>query len=438
MARAGANRLRLLPLVAATYFIVSGGPYGLEELIQGGGYGVALLALLVVPLLWSLPTALLVGELAAALPEEGGYYAWVRRGLGRFWGVQEGWLSLLASVFDMALYPTLFATYLARLYPVVGQPTPRIVVGVALIVACVLMNLRGPRAVGRGSLVFCAVVLLPFAALTILGFGRSAESIPAFVDPGSDLIGGLVVVMWNTMGFDNASTFATSVDDPQHNYPRAMLGAALLVVITYVAPVLAARHLGFAPAQFDTGAWVTIGARVGGSWLGNAIVLGGVLSAAGMFNALLLSYSRLPLAMAVDGYLPAWLARCSPKTGVPIASVVVLSLAWATSLGLGFERLVLFDVTLYGLSLLLEFAALVALRLREPHLVRPFRIPGGVLALGLMGVPPMGLLGVAFWHERSARIAGVPALWVSTVFVFAGAPLYAWGNRRRRARLAKV
>jgi amino acid transporter len=428
----GPSRLRLVPLIGATYFIVSGGPYGIEELVRGAGYRIALLALLVVPVVWSLPTALLVGELGAALPDEGGYYTWVRRGLGRFWGVQEAWLSLLASVFDMGIYPTLFATYLARVYPFAGRPMPRIALGVAMIAACVIVNLRGARAVGRGSLVFGAIMLSPFVVLAFMAFGSSTDTATPWSIPGADLTGGLLVVMWNTMGFDGASTFAGEVDNPQRNYPVAMVYTTLLVIITYVLPVLAARNLGFPSTAFDGGAWVAIGSWIGGPWLGHAIVLGGLLSAAGMFNALLLSYSRLPLALAVDGYLPAWLARCSPKTGVPVAAVLVLSVAWAASLGLGFDRLVLFDVTLYGLSLLLEFAALLALRLREPHLARPFRIPGGVLTLCLMCVPPMGLLAVAFWHERSVRIAGVPALWISGLFVLLGAPLYLWGESRRR------
>src|ERR1700723_11141 len=106
----------LLPLVATTYFIVSGGPFGLEDLISDTGYARTIAILIATPLLWSLPTALAVGELAAAYPEEGGYYAWVRRALGPFWGVQEGWLSLVASFFDLAIYPTLFTRYLAGLW----------------------------------------------------------------------------------------------------------------------------------------------------------------------------------------------------------------------------------------------------------------------------------------------------------------------------------
>jgi amino acid transporter len=86
--------------------MVSGGPYCLEEIIQKAGYSRAILILAIVPIIWSLPVALMVGELSAALPEEGGYYAWVRRALGPFWGFQEAWLSLAASIFDMAIYPT--------------------------------------------------------------------------------------------------------------------------------------------------------------------------------------------------------------------------------------------------------------------------------------------------------------------------------------------
>ena len=88
--------LTLWPLVAATFFMVSGGTYGTEDIVHGAGYGRAILILLLTPLLWSLPTAFMIGELASALPREGGYYAWVRRALGKFWGFQEAWLSLAA------------------------------------------------------------------------------------------------------------------------------------------------------------------------------------------------------------------------------------------------------------------------------------------------------------------------------------------------------
>jgi len=114
-------KLTLWPLVAATFFMVSGGTYGTEEIIHGAGYGLGILILLFLPVFWSLPTAFMIGELSSALPHEGGYYAWVRRGLGNFWGFQEAWLSLAASIFDMAIYPTLFVIYLKQMAPWFGQ-----------------------------------------------------------------------------------------------------------------------------------------------------------------------------------------------------------------------------------------------------------------------------------------------------------------------------
>ena len=114
------RKLTLLPLIAATYFMVAGGPYGLEDLIGKAGYRGTIIILLLTPLLWSIPTALMVSELATALPCEGGFYVWVRRGLGPFWGFQESWLTLTGSVFEMALYPTLFVAYLSRFLPRFG------------------------------------------------------------------------------------------------------------------------------------------------------------------------------------------------------------------------------------------------------------------------------------------------------------------------------
>src|SRR5450432_3086270 len=141
----------MLPLLAATYFMVSGGPYGLEEIIGDTGYGWALLILSLLPFFWSLPTALMIGELAAAVPEEGGFYAWVRRALGPFWGFQEAWLSLAASIFDMAIYPTLFVTYLEHFQswgPVLTVGHRELWIKLAVVVIATLWNLRGAVAVG--------------------------------------------------------------------------------------------------------------------------------------------------------------------------------------------------------------------------------------------------------------------------------------------------
>src|SRR3954464_6937982 len=256
------RRLRLLPLVAATFFMVSGGPYGLEDLVQKAGYSRALLVLALVPFIWSLPTALMVGELSAAIPEDGGYYEWVRRAMGPFWGFQEAWLSLAASIFDMAIYPTLFVLYLGQLIPAAAHGRMYVIVGVAVIAVAALWNIAGVRAVGSGSLLMMIALLAPFAALTLYAFGASTgwPTLAGVARVGSlDMLGAISVCMWNYMGWDNASTVAGEVENPQRNYPRAMLMAAALVAFCYLIPVAAAAKVGIDPSHWSTGAWAQVG-----------------------------------------------------------------------------------------------------------------------------------------------------------------------------------
>ena len=136
-------RLTLWPLVAATFFMVSGGTYGTEDIVHGAGYGKAIVILLLTPLLWSLPTAFMIGELSSALPFEGGYYAWVRRAMGNFWGFQEAWVSLVASIFDMAIYPTLFVAYLTRMFPWFQENHRGVLVALGVVIVCALLNIAG-------------------------------------------------------------------------------------------------------------------------------------------------------------------------------------------------------------------------------------------------------------------------------------------------------
>jgi len=414
--------------------MVSGGPYGLEDIVHDEGYKVAILLLAVTPLFWSLPVALLVGELSAAIPEDGGYYVWVRRALGPFWGFQEAWLSLVASIFDMAIYPTLFVLYLARFAPGWTAGWHGFVVGAAVIAVCAMWNIAGAKAVGDGSVIMMLALLAPFAVLAVLALFHAPVASPAASRAGDgDVIGGILIAMWNYMGWDNASTVAREVENPQRNYPLAMMGAVVLVAASYIVTVAAVMRTGIPPQLWSTGSWVDVGRQLGGPALGIAIVLGGMICGAGMFNSLVLSYSRVPLAMAEDGFLPRAFARVHPRTGAPWVSIVVCAACWTACLTLGFERLVEIDVLLYGLALLLEFVALIALRLREPELARPFRVPGGIVGCVLWALGPTVVLVLAGYRGRTEMAGSISAFVLGAILVTAGVGVYGIAALRRRA-----
>jgi amino acid transporter len=420
-----AKKIRLLPLIAATYFMVAGGPYGLEDIIGKAGYGRALLLLLLVPVFWSLPTSLMVGELASAMPREGGFYYWVRQALGPFWGFQEAWLSLAASVFDMAIYPTTFVLYLSHVAPRLTAGYGGLALKVGIVGISAVWNLRGAVAVGKGSERMMAVTLSPFVVLIGLavwhglkhGASVAAGGAPVDVDMG----GAVSVAMWNYMGWDNASTIAQEVEDPQRTYPLAMFASALVVMCVYLLPLAAVWIAGIPAERFSTGAWVDAGMLLGGPALALGIVFAGSLDGLGTFNALTLSLTRLPYAMAEDGLLPRMLTK-RWANGVPWVSVLACSVGWALALGFTFERLISIDLVLYGASLLLEFVALAVLRVKLPDMVRPFRVPGGIYGAVLVGIGPAALIGFALWAARGERVAGLPAL-VFSGLVAAGGPL---------------
>src|ERR1700692_2607568 len=162
------RKISVVPMITATYFMVAGGPYGLEDIVQKTGYVATLLILVITPLLWSLPTALMVSELATAIPEEGGFYIWVRRGMGRFWGFQETWLTLAGSVFEMALYPNLCIAYIGRLMPGAVAGQRGLILGFAMIALCTAWNVFGVQAVGEGSVWLNIALFAPFVGLVIL------------------------------------------------------------------------------------------------------------------------------------------------------------------------------------------------------------------------------------------------------------------------------
>jgi len=260
--------------------------------------------------------------------------------------------------------------------------------------------------------------------------GAFAEPQAATTGASVGLLGAVLVAMWNYMGWDNASTIAQEVERPQRTYPRAMIAAVILVSLTYILPFVAVYFTGIPASAFaEDGSWASVAGELGGTilgvqWLRFFVTVGGMMSAFGMFNALVMSYSRLPLAMGRDGMLPRLFSRVTDKNQTPWVSIVVLASCWALCLGLGFKRLVTLDIMLYGASLMLEFVTLVALRIREPNLRRSFRVPGGMAGAVSCGMFPLALLILAMVESEHEAILGMNGLLFGAVIILVGFAIY--------------
>jgi amino acid transporter len=178
-----------------------------------------------------------------------------------------------------------------------------------------------------------------------------------------------------------------------------------------------------------------------GPWLQVTVTIGGMFAAVAMFSALLASNSRLPLVLAQDGYFPSWVAKESRRYGVPIVSIIGSSAIYALFCLSSFTNLVIFDVFLTNLGILLEVATLIALRIREPELERPYRIPGGWFSVAGIVLLLGSVCSWAAWQQYSQNggKAVVYALVVVGGSVLLYLPLAVLRARKaRRATLAPV
>jgi amino acid transporter len=311
-----------LGLVFVLFFSTSGGPYTTETLIHSVGPGLGLLILALVPLVWSVPEALIVGELASMLPEEGGYYRWVDRAFGRFWAFQNGWLTWMYSLVEMAIYPVLFNQYLCYFIPGLDARLEWLI-SLAMIWSATWINIRGSVNVTRVSIIAGSFIVLGFLALSVTSVPRITH-IPwqPFASEQAHGLGGLAVgisiALWNYIGWDNPSTAQGEVKNPSRTYPRALAFALPLVTLGYFVPLL--TTLGASDwTTWTEGGWPQIAVSAAGSagrWIAIWIGLGGMISALALFNALLLGYSRIPFVLADDGLLPRPLAKVDVR-GTP-------------------------------------------------------------------------------------------------------------------------
>ena len=239
------NQLSLIPLIFMIFFEVSGGPYGEEPTVEAAGPLLAILGFLIFPFVWSIPEALITAELATAFPGNGGYVTWAAEAFGPFPGSMMGSWKYLSGVVNNAAYPILCADYLSRVSPRFGNGggwRDGAIIGFTLSLS--LLNYTGLRVVGWGGVALGTVALAPFLVM-------GAVAIPK-IHPGrwlrkpetrmrkSDWSLYFNTLFWNLNYWDNVSTMAGEVRNPQRTFPVALLGAGVMTCLGYLIPLFAA------------------------------------------------------------------------------------------------------------------------------------------------------------------------------------------------------
>jgi basic amino acid/polyamine antiporter, APA family len=392
----------------------------------------------------SLFGALTYAELSAALPEAGGEYAYLNAAYGPFWGFVYGWAqTCVGKAASIAALATGFYTYLADFFPSLNTaawtlPLPigpgggplEIRFGQLLAIGLILfltgVNYLGVRLGGEVQVGGTALKLALIGGLVLSGLlSGSAHTanlrsvMPA--DPGGvpGFFAALVAALWAYDGWNNAGMLGSEIERPQRNLPVALIGGTLAMIAIYLLANL---------AYFSVLSAAQVGAseRVAADMMRRAVGPSGaaVVSVAAMIsifaalNGSLLSGSRVPYAMARDGYFFRRVGDVHPRFRTPAAAILLLG-GWSSVLLLSGHYKELYTLVIFPSWILyaMTAASVVVLRWRRPDLERPYKVLGYPVIPLLFVAVAIGLLYSTF--RTSPRESGI-----GFAIILIGLPFY--------------
>jgi APA family basic amino acid/polyamine antiporter len=419
-----------------------------RTMIQRVGSVEMVFAVWVVGGLLSLAGALSYAELAAALPEAGGEYVYLREAYGPVWGFLYSWTQMwVAKSGSIAALATGFFLYFADFFPQLDAvfytiPFPLGPNGgplelrysqlgaIVLILGLAWLNYFGVKLGGgvQTAVTALKVALIALIILAGLGFGPphapAAGTVPPLTLTG--FVAALVAALWAYDGWNNVGMVASEVREPQRNLPRALIGGTLGVIAIYLLANAAYFHV---LSRSEVAASPRVAADMMGRILGSAgahaVSIAAMISIFAALNGSILSGARVPYAAARDGYFFAPLAIVHPRHHTPSLAIVALNL-WACLLVLSGRYDDLFNLVIFASWILygMTAAAVLVLRVKRPNLERPYR------TLGYPFVPVLFALGAAillvstFFDRRRESLMGI-------AIMAAGLPFYSYWKSRR-------
>jgi len=375
-----------------------------------------------------------LAELAAAFPEPGGVFVYLREVYGRAVAFLFGWMYLFVGPTGVAAVAVVFGEYLGRLLGLSGVGVRLLAAGAIVVVAVAsYRTVRGASVLqGAATLGKMAGLAAIVAVAFLLGDGSAGAfgaGAPSPADARWSGVGlALVAALWAYNGFQDMLPVAGEVRDPGRALPRALLAGTAIVVAIYVSANAAYLHvLPYAALRASPLVASDTMVRVVGSIGAAAVASAVIVSTFGTVNGLVLTQPRVFYAMADAGLLFRPLARVHPRFATPHVAIVGYSAVaiiavWVRS----FEQLAEAFVLGVWPFLALAVAGVLVLRRTRPELARPYRTPWSPLV-------PLVFIAGTLWVVGSALVARPATTLGGIVLTLIGLPVYAlWQRTARR------
>jgi amino acid transporter len=358
-----------------------------------------LLYLLVLPFFWCIPVSLVSAELTTAMPVEGGFYRWTRAAFGDFWGFLAGWRNWSASFLLGGAYAVLFTDYLVYYFPKMTW-WEHYLISVAVVGLLTWVNVRGIQMVGQVATALEIFIFIPVMTMIVLALTHwRFNPFHPWVVPRQatfKIFGvGLALGLWLYSGYEQLSTVAEEVEDPQRAYPRALALVVPLSVAAYFLPTFAGLASAGSWEKWHTGFFSDAARIIGGNWLGHWMTFAAVMCNIALLNSTMLTTTRMPFAMAEDGYLPDILIRKHPRYSTPWLAILVSAAIYAALAWQSLTQLISVYTWLRSATTVLTVLAVWKLRRSRPDLRRSYVVPGGRVGLAYVVVAPVLMAIVA-------------------------------------------
>jgi amino acid transporter len=417
----------LFYLVFVMFSYTTGGPFGLEDMVSTSGPGLTLIYLLVLPFFWCIPVSLVSAELTTAMPVEGGFYRWTRAAFGDFWGFLAGWWNWSASFLLGGVYAVLFTDYLVYYFPQITG-WKHYLVSLALIAVITWINVRGIQMVGQVATALEIFIFVPVMTMIVIALAKWHHNpfvplIPPH-QPTFKVFGvGLALGLWLYSGYEQLSTVAEEVETPQRSYPRALALVVPLSVAAYFLPTFSGLAALGDWQNWHTGYFSDVAKLVGGTWLGTWMTVAAMVANVALLNSTVLTTTRMPFAMAEDGYLPAALTRRHSRYGTPWFAIVVSAAIYALLAWQSLSQLITVYIWLRSATTVLTVLSAWKLRRTKPNMARAFKIPGGNVGLFyVVGAPVVMAVLALLGSDRFGMIGGAIAMALGPVVYGAALP----------------
>ncbi len=421
-------------------------------------------------LLFYVPLALSVIELASRYPQEGGLYVWSKKAFGDFSGYISAWTYWTS---NLPYFPAILYFAAGNVLYVGGErwmylsnrPSYYVWFSLAALALTTLLHLLGLNLgkwlhnVGAFGMWIPALIVIVMGLVGWHRFGSANQFTVASFVPSAHLKD---MIFWASLAFafggcETASFMGEEVKNPRRNMPRALILAGLIIAFCYiagtVAVLLALPVGGISDLQGLIDAIRSTSDRLG--WvavvpISAALIAISNLGAAGAFLA---ATARLPFVVGIDRYLPAAFGNLHRRWGTPYVALITQAVCAAAFILLGqagtsvkgaYDVLVSMGIITYFIPYLFVFASMFRLQWEpaDPNVIRvPFGKPVAILisCVGfLTTLFTIGLSLVPGPEEPNKLLAAIKVIGLTAVLLGAGALLYCSAKRKAARSTAAI